>query len=65
MSSVVQANPQPIVASPFAAISDGLTTSQQAVPVPLLRGTQKVAVVWQSVVYGLNAQPTPGNKTKK
>ena len=65
MSTAVQANPAPIVASPFAQLESGLSSAQQAVPIPIVRGTQKVALVSASVVYNLNAQPTPSGKTKK
>jgi hypothetical protein len=65
MSQQIKVNSAPVVASPFAQVLDGVDSSQQAVPVPIVRGTQKVALTWATVIYNLNPQPTPGGKSKK
>jgi hypothetical protein len=65
MSQSVAPASAPIPPSPFASFQNGVDSTQQAVPVPWTRGTQKVPVIWASIVYNLNAQPTPSGKTKK
>ena len=65
MSSVVNVHSAPVQQSPFASFQDGVDSTQQAVAVPIIRGMQKAAVTWASVVYNLNAQPTPTGNTKK
>lgn len=65
MSTTVNVNSAPVVQSPFATFQDGVDSSQQAVPVPIVRGRQKVPVIWSSVIYNLNAQPAAKTTQKK
>lgn len=65
MSTSLRVNTSPVQANPLANLTAGLDSAQQAVPVPIMRGTRKVPIQWGSVVYGLNSQPTPTGQTKK
>ncbi len=42
-----------------------VSTSQEALPVPILMGTRKIAVKWISQLYNLNAVEVPAERSGK
>lgn len=46
---------------PFGIQDQMTATNQQALPVPYIAGTRKIALTWDSPVYNLRTAPAPTN----
>lgn len=65
MPGLGKGNPPSPQAQPFG-LQDQMTSSpQQAIPLPYVAGTRKVAAKWFTPVYNLRTAPAPALKPSK